>query len=211
MESRIMTEAARKILARSVAASSGLQMQAEPATSISRANLDDCAVDDLAAWMKAGLEKKRADGYSLWEDKLLCSHQKMSDLFHAQVEKGNVIGAANYLAFLQARGENILPKSRPEIKGMPTFEQAWNAQVEKGFQYGYEALSNVHLGWRMAMDCLAAEGQDGVRFRAMFHAVKSGDQAFCRAMDAGCKPDQSLGEFRAAIDGAIVASQEAAK
>lgn len=73
----------------------------------SAARIDNAAVDNLAASMKPALAIKRADGYSGWQT---CSQQWLSDLFHKQMAKGNLVGMANYLAFLHSRGEALLPQ-----------------------------------------------------------------------------------------------------
>lgn len=80
------------------------------------AKLDECAVRLLAEYQVEELAAKRAKGYGGWEQ-AGCTLQHLSDLFHAQVAKGNIIGAANYLAFLHARNETtILPETKAVIR-----------------------------------------------------------------------------------------------
>jgi hypothetical protein len=70
---------------------------------------DDAAVDAFAMAMKAKLAEARAKGRGGWQDKADCPQQRLSDMLHAHVAKGDPRDVANFCMFLHQRGESILP------------------------------------------------------------------------------------------------------
>ena len=40
---------------------------------------------------------------------------------------------------------------------MKTFEEAWEEKKKQGYQYGGDALENVHFGWKIAEHHFSAE------------------------------------------------------
>lgn len=75
--------------------------------SIGPAHIDDFAVDRFAAAMKAKLAKKRAEGFSGWNDE--CRVEFLSRKLREHVEKGDPIDVANFCMMLHQRGSAITP------------------------------------------------------------------------------------------------------
>lgn len=69
---------------------------------------DDLAVDRFAQAMKAKLARKRAQGFSGWNDPSDCSMELLSKLLVEHVGKGDPVDVANFSMMLHQRGERIL-------------------------------------------------------------------------------------------------------
>lgn len=78
----------------------------ELSKSMTAAELDNHAVDQLANLMKQKLAKKREQGYNGWPN---CDPNHLSRLLRDHVEKGDPVDVANFCAFLVANGDFILP------------------------------------------------------------------------------------------------------
>lgn len=111
------------------------------------AKLDECAVRLLSEYQIDELAAKRAKGYGGWHEEELCSIQRLSDLFHAQVAKGNIIGAANYLAFLHARNAPaILPVLSKSVEQTLEIRDSGVVKASDAFwQSAEEALNEKPL------------------------------------------------------------------
>lgn len=72
--------------------------------------IDNNAIDQLAALMKTKMAKKRKQGFNGWTDS---TPQDLSDLLRDHVDKGDPIDVANYCAFLIAHESGILAKKAP--------------------------------------------------------------------------------------------------
>lgn len=70
----------------------------------SQADIDNAAVDKLAAAMKIKLAKKREQGYAGW---VKCDPIHLSHLLKEHVSKGDPIDVANFCAFLFSNGNGI--------------------------------------------------------------------------------------------------------
>jgi hypothetical protein len=71
--------------------------------------IDEDALEDFCAAMSKKLANSRAKGRSGWNDKTICSNQRLSDMLRSHVEKGDPRDVANLCMMLYARGESILP------------------------------------------------------------------------------------------------------
>lgn len=90
---------------------------------------DDIAVDAFAAAMRAKLAAARARGRGGWRDKSDCPQQRLSDMLHAHVAKGDPRDVANFCMFLHQRGEAILPASPagvPDVAAMVNRFLGWS-------------------------------------------------------------------------------------
>lgn len=67
---------------------------------------DDIAFADE---MKKKMAMKRDEGAFGWASKSLCSDEALMSQFRLQVQKGNVVNAANYLMMLHHRGARLNP------------------------------------------------------------------------------------------------------
>ena len=76
-------------------------------------HLDDIAVDQFAAAMKAKLAKKRIEGRGGWQD---MSAGELSQLLHEHVEKGDPLDVANFCMMLHQNRQAILQS--PEIQAL---------------------------------------------------------------------------------------------
>lgn len=65
---------------------------------------DDVAVDRFAAAMKAKLAQKRAEGRGGWDDPEQCPVERLAELLHKHVGKGDPVDVANFAMMLWCRG-----------------------------------------------------------------------------------------------------------
>ena len=72
--------------------------------------IDNAAVDKLAAAMKEKLAKQRAKGYQGWET---CEEVRLQKLLYAHVDKGDPVDVANFCAFLLSLGFSTCAKGGP--------------------------------------------------------------------------------------------------
>ncbi len=87
-----------------------------PAKSVEgTAHTDDLAVDRFAAAMKAKLAKKRAQGYSGWDNPEECPIIQLERLLEQHFYKGDFIDIANFCMMLHQRGRTI------RVGCIPTF------------------------------------------------------------------------------------------
>lgn len=74
---------------------------------------DDVGVIQFSLAMRDKMEQCRTSkGRWGWENKSYCEQQKLSDMLHDCVEKGDPIDVANFCMMLHQRGEAILPYTR---------------------------------------------------------------------------------------------------
>lgn len=70
---------------------------------------DDVAVDRFAAAMKVKLAQKRAEGRGGWDDPEQCPVERLAELLHEHVSKGDPIDVANFSMMLWCRGGRTTP------------------------------------------------------------------------------------------------------
>ena len=107
------------------------------------AHVDDVAVDAMSNAMKAKLARQREMGYSGW-DSAECTQQRLSDMLHDCVLKGDPVDVANFCAFLNWRGEHIVTWFDP-IKDFRA-DQWWVKELDAmaGTPDQKRAVATVH-------------------------------------------------------------------
>lgn len=91
---------------------------------------DDVAVDRFAAVMKAKLAQKRAEGYGGWDDPEQCPVERLAELLHKHVSKGDPIDVANFAMMLHCRGGRTTPPVQQDDEALEVLRLALDALVE---------------------------------------------------------------------------------
>lgn len=92
---------------RMIGAENGQAFMGEPVLSKAKParHADDIAIDKFAAAMKAKMAKQREKGYSGWDDKTVCSEERLQGLLLGHVAKGDPVDVGNFAMMLFNRGE----------------------------------------------------------------------------------------------------------
>lgn len=111
---------------------------------------DDIAVDRFAIAMKVKLAEARAKGRggALTEPNL---QQRLSDMLHEHVAKGDPVDVANFAMFLHQRDESIQPANTASRK------IAWPEEyTAEDVPAGWDGLSAYQNGWNAAIRVCSA-------------------------------------------------------
>jgi hypothetical protein len=91
---------------------------------------DDVAVDRFAAAMKAKLAQKRAEGRGGWDDPEQCPVERLAELLHEHVSKGDPIDVANFAMMLWCRGGRTTPPVQQDDEALEVLRElvaAWDS------------------------------------------------------------------------------------
>ncbi|ASD51903.1 hypothetical protein JT318_gp18 [Pseudomonas phage PspYZU01] len=145
-------------------------------------NVDELGVQNFANRLNQRLDEKRAQGYSGWNDELLCPIERLESLYRRAVMEGDLVNVGNYAMMLNERGIQVCPATDEDTTH-------WNPKSKlPPVNTPLTVRIPANLGLKMGLPdlCLcirpeyvAPAGKDGeLRFQAFSGKNGSGEPVF---------------------------------
>jgi hypothetical protein len=106
---------------------------------------DDMAVDRFASAMKAKLASQRAKGHGGWDNKDICSEERLQQMLEDHVRKGDPVDVGNLSMMLWSREESTAPTVKREDSQAMSLAPIEFKTVGEGIEVGFNLWGGVDI------------------------------------------------------------------